>query len=160
MRLMIVAVGRMKAGPERDLAERYGARAAASARNAGLAGFDLREVDEGRGRHADERKAEEARAIAAALPRGALAVALDEQGEAATSVALAARIGRARDAATPAFVLIVGGPDGLDTGLRGSCATTLAFGAMTWPHQLVRIMAAEQLYRAVTILSGHPYHRA
>lgn len=160
MRLMILAVGRMKSGPERELVERYVARAAVGARSVGLAGFELREIDEGRGRSAQTRKTAEAQAISAVLPRGALALALDETGEAATSAAFAARIARARDAATAAFALVIGGPDGLDAVWRQSCAASLAFGAMTWPHQLVRIMAAEQLYRATTILSGHPYHRA
>ena len=160
MRLALIGVGRMKSGPERDLAERYLTRLAASARAAGLTGIDLREIDESKARRPEDRKVEEAKAIRAALPAGALAIALDERGEAVTSEAFAARIGKARDGGAPVFALIIGGPDGLDLDLRRSCAGTLALGAMTWPHQLVRILAAEQLYRAVTILTGHPYHRA
>ena len=68
-------------------------------------------------------------------------------------------MGRERDAGTPALVLALGGPDGFDPALRAQAAQVLAFGAMTWPHQLARIMAAEQIYRAITILAGHPYHR-
>ena len=87
-------------------------------------------------------------------------IALDERGRGLTSEAFAAEIGKARDAGAPAFALARGGPDGHDETLRAAARMTLAFGAMTWPHQLARILAAEQLYRAVTILSGHPYHRA
>ena len=160
MRLALLAVGRLKAGPERDLVERYISRLAAGARAAGLTGVDFCEIDESRARRAEDRKAEEARGIRAALPAGALAIALDERGAAMTSEAFAARIGKARDAGAPAAALIIGGPDGLDPDFRTSCAAIIAFGAMTWPHQLVRVLAAEQLYRAMTILTGHPYHRA
>lgn len=160
MRLVLIGVGRLKSGPERDLAGRYLTRLSASARSAGLTGVDLREIDESRERRPDDRKAEEARAIVAALPAGAVAAALDERGAAMPSAAFAGRIGKARDCGAPVFALVIGGPDGLDAAFRQSCALTIAFGAMTWPHQLVRVMAAEQLYRAVTILTGHPYHRA
>ena len=84
---------------------------------------------------------------------------LDERGKAFGSEAFAADLAAARDAGAPAYALIIGGPDGIDPELRAKSSLVLAFGAMTWPHQLVRIMAAEQIYRAITILSGHPYHR-
>ena len=160
MRLALISIGRLKAGPERELVERYVARLAAAARSAGLTGIDVRELDESKARRADDRKGDEAKAMRAALPPGACLVALDERGTPVSSTDFAARLGRERDAGTPAFALLIGGPDGLDPVLRQSCAMRLAFGAMTWPHQLVRIMVAEQLYRAVTILTGHPYHRA
>lgn len=160
MRLVLVCIGRLKAGPERELVERYVSRLAASARSAGLTGIDVRELDESKARRAEDRKAAEALAIRAVLPAGALTLALDERGQALTSVDFAARIGRARDGGVSAVALLIGGPDGLDPELSKSCALSIAFGAMTWPHQLVRIMATEQFYRAVTILTGHPYHRA
>ncbi len=72
----------------------------------------------------------------------------------------AADIGRARDASRPAYAVVVGGADGLSASLREKADRIIRFGAMTWPHQLVRVMAGEQLYRAMTILCGHPYHRA
>lgn len=159
MRLQLLAVGRLKAGPERELADRYLARADAAARGARLAGVEARETPESRARRPEDRKAEEARALLALAPPGAVLVALDERGKACSSPAFAAAIDRARDAGAPAFALILGGPDGLDEAVRAQARLTVAFGAMTWPHQLVRVMAAEQLYRAVTILSGHPYHR-
>jgi 23S rRNA (pseudouridine1915-N3)-methyltransferase len=126
----------------------------------GLTGLEMRETDESRARRPDDRKAEEARALEAFLPPGARLVALDERGKAISSEAFAADIARARDEGASGYALLIGGPDGLDPAIRQRASMTIAFGAMTWPHQLARVMAAEQLYRAITILSGHPYHRA
>jgi 23S rRNA (pseudouridine1915-N3)-methyltransferase len=160
MRLALVCVGKLKAGPERLLFERYFNRLTGGARTAGLTGVDLREIGESRARRPDERRSEEAAAILAASPSGAALVLLDERGRSATSEEWAADIGRARDASRPAYAVAIGGPDGLDPSLRAAAHRILSFGAMTWPHQLVRVMAGEQLYRAMTILAGHPYHRA
>ncbi len=159
MRIILIAIGRMKAGPERDLFNRYIERAAATARNAGLTGVETREIDESRARRPEDRKAEEARAIRELIPPGARLLLLDERGKSPTSEIFAADLGKSRDSGAPATILVIGGPDGLDEALRRSGAS-IAFGAMTWPHQLVRIMAAEQIYRAITILAGHPYHRS
>ena len=93
------------------------------------------------------------------MPKGGALVLLDERGPPATSEEWAADIGRARDASRPAYAVAIGGPDGLDPSLGAAAHRVVSFGAMTWPHQLVRVMAGEQLYRAMTILSGHPYHR-
>ena len=149
----------MKSGPERELFERYFKRLADSARQVGIAGVELREIAESRARRPEDRRSEEAVALRAALPSQSRLVALDERGDSLTSEQFAAEIAAARDAARPAYALIIGGPDGLDRALRETASRTISFGAMTWPHQLVRVMAAEQLYRALTILSGHPYHR-
>ena len=159
MRLLLIAVGRLKAGPERELFERYAKRLAEISRAVGIGGFEWREIEEGRARRAEERQAEEARAIRAALPAGGRLVLCDERGRALTSPQFAAEIGAARDRGEAAYALALGGPDGLDAALRAESGA-IAFGAMTWPHQLARIMAAEQTYRALTILAGHPYHRA
>ena len=158
LRVRLVCVGRVKAGPEGDLVTRYQMRANLAGRGAGL-GFEIREIDESRARRAEDRKAEEAKAILAALPSGARLLALDETGQAITSAAFAALVGSARDDGLEALALVLGGPDGLDLSLRRAAHKVLAFGAMTWPHQLARIMASEQCYRALTILTGHPYHR-
>jgi 23S rRNA (pseudouridine1915-N3)-methyltransferase len=160
MRLALVSVGRLKAGPERELFERYFKRLTDSARGAGLTGVDARELAESRARRPEDRRAEEAAAIRAALPSDAALVMLDERGAPFTSPQWAADIGAARDSSRSVYAVAIGGPDGLDPMLRDGAHRTLCFGAMTWPHQLVRVMAAEQLYRTVTILSGHPYHRA
>jgi 23S rRNA (pseudouridine1915-N3)-methyltransferase len=160
MRLVFVCVGRLKAGPERELATRYLDRAVAAGRSLGFASIDLREVDESRARRPEDRKAEEAKAIRAALGAATSFLVFDETGEASTSEAFARRIGGTRERGIAAFGLVIGGPDGLDPGLRSNAEFALALGKLTWPHQLVRIMAGEQIYRAMTILSGHPYHRA
>ena len=157
--LTLVCVGRLKGGSERELAARYLERAKLAGRSQGVA-LSLREIDESRARRPEDRKAEEANAIRGALGSGTSFIALDETGAAVDSVRFAGLIGAARDEGATSLAVVIGGADGLDLAFRREAAHTIAFGAMTWPHQLVRIMAAEQLYRAVTILSGHPYHRA
>jgi len=159
LRLLLIAVGRLKSGPERELFERYFKRLGELTRTAGISSVDLREIGESRARRPEDRRAEEARAILADLPDGATIALLDERGAALASAQWAREIGRARDNAAPAYALIIGGPDGVDPSLREKAQGVLSFGAMTWPHQLVRVMAAEQLYRSLSILVGHPYHR-
>ncbi|HEX2654471.1 MAG TPA: 23S rRNA (pseudouridine(1915)-N(3))-methyltransferase RlmH [Xanthobacteraceae bacterium] len=159
MRLVVAAIGRLKRGPERDLAERYRDRAVKCGRGIGFRGIDVFETDESRARRADDRANEEAAALSALIPENALIIALDERGESLGSAALAERLGRWRDQGQPAATFVIGGADGLSEGLRKRASLRLAFGAATWPHQMVRIMLLEQLYRAMTILSGHPYHR-
>ena len=159
MRLALVCIGRLKAGPERELFDRYFKRLGESARGVGIAGVDLREIAESRVRRPEDRREEEAAAILRAAPGGAMLAALDERGVSLSSAEWAADIGRARDASRPAYAVVVGGPDGLSDSFRAKADRVVSFGAMTWPHQLVRAMACEQLYRAMTILSGHPYHR-
>jgi len=159
MRLALVCVGKLKAGPERLLFDRYFKRLAGIARGAGLTGVELREIAESRARRPDERRAEEGREILAAVPNGGALVLLDERGASPTSAEWAADIGRARDASRPAYAVAIGGPDGLDPALGAAAHRIVSFGSMTWPHQLARVMAGEQLYRAMTILGGHPYHR-
>ena len=159
MKVLLAAVGRMKAGPERELLDRYVARARATARARGIAGFDLIEVEEGRGRSAAERRREEASALTARLPAGTAVVALDERGTSLPSPAFAARIGALADGGTPVLAFVIGGPDGFDEPFRAAAREVVSFGAATMPHQLVRVILAEQVYRAFTILTGHPYHR-
>lgn len=158
MRISIAAVGRMKNGPERELVARYLERAAGSGKPLALTGFDVTELAESRAGSAASRKAEEAKAIRAALPDG-ITVALDERGKALTSDAFATQLGRWRDDGRAAVGFVIGGADGIDPDFVKSADLVVSFSPMVWPHQLVRIMLAEQLYRATTILSGHPYHR-
>lgn len=160
MRIILAAVGRLKAGPERELSARYLERAQLACRAIGLTGVEVRELDESRARRAEDRKAEEAQAIVALAPKGCRLILLDERGKSIGSEDFSKDIATARDAGEATYVIVIGGPDGLDQALRAQAAKTLCFGAMTWPHQLVRVMALEQIYRAITILSGHPYHRA
>lgn len=160
MRIILICVGRLKAGPERELFGRYFKRMGATARGIGIAGVDLRELDESGARRPEDRREGEAAKIMAATPLGANLVALDERGNSPTSAEWADDIRRVRDEAQPFYALAIGGPDGLSPSLRAKARRVISFGAMTWPHQLVRVMASEQLYRALTILADHPYHRA
>jgi len=159
MRLIVIAVGRMKQGPERELAERYRKRFDEIGRKLGFRGLDIHEIPESRARDAPARIAEEAAAIAASIPDNAVLVTLDERGDNIDSVGLARHLGRLRDQSVANTVFVIGGADGLSPDLRRKQKLGLAFGTATWPHQLVRVMLLEQLYRAATILAGHPYHR-
>ena len=160
MRLIVIAVGRMKAGPERELAERYRKRFEEIGRKLGFRGLDIHEISESRARNASTQIADEAAGIAALVPENSVLVTLDERGDNIDSVGLARHLGRFRDRSVANTVFVIGGADVLSPELRRKQNLGLAFGTATWPHQLVRVMLLEQLYRAATILSGHPYHRA
>ena len=149
----------MKQGPERELVARYLDRAVASGKTLGLSGFAVTELTESRAGSAASRKTDEAKALAMHLPEGGIVVALDERGKSIGSEDFSRRLGRWRDDGKPAVSFVIGGADGLEPGFVAGADLTLSFSPLTWPHQLVRIMLAEQLYRATTILSGHPYHR-
>jgi 23S rRNA (pseudouridine1915-N3)-methyltransferase len=160
MRLVIIAVGRLKQGPERELAERYRERFDDIGRRLGFRDSEVLEIAEGRARDASTRMAEEASAISAAIPEKSVVVALDQRGDNIDSEAFARHLGRWRDDQVANSIFIIGGADGLSPELRRMAKLRLAFGSATWPHQMVRVMLLEQLYRAATILAGHPYHRA
>ncbi len=159
MRVTVFAVGKMKAGPERELADRYFDRFAKSGTALGFEFTGVSEITESRGGNADQRKADEAARVYEALDNGAALILLDERGKELGSEAFAEQMGKIRDGGKRQLILAIGGPDGHDPQLRARADLVLAMGKMTWPHQLARILIAEQLYRAVTILSGHPYHR-
>jgi len=160
MRLVVAAIGRLKEGPERELAERYRKRAEQTGRRIGFRDTEVVEIRESRAQEVGKRMIEESIALANVIPDKAIILILDERGESLDSATLAARLARWRDDGRPAAVFIVGGDDGLAPSLREKATLRIAFGAATWPHQLVRVMLLEQIYRAVSILSGHPYHRA
>jgi 23S rRNA (pseudouridine1915-N3)-methyltransferase len=160
MRLIVIAVGRLKQGPERELAETYRKRAQATGRGLGLRDIEIVEIRESRAQDVERRRTEESIAIANVIPDRATIVVLDEHGESLDSAALAALLREWRAADLPAVCFIIGAADGLSAALRERAKLKLAFGAATWPHQLARIMLLEQLYRATTIIAGHPYHRA
>lgn len=159
MRISLFAVGRLKAGPEKELAERYFDRFAKAGPAVGLELAKITEINESRAGYGETRKREEASALEKMLADGAVLILLDERGKAMDSPAFAELLGSIRDAGKRELVIAIGGPDGLDPALSAKAAHQICFGKMTWPHQLVRVMLGEQLYRAVTILSGHPYHR-
>ena len=160
MRIVVAAVGRLKQGPERELAERYRKRAADVGRRAGLSAIDIVEIKESRAGDAGRRMLEESIAIANIIPDRAVTIILDERGENMSSGSFAGRLQGWRAEDKPAIVFILGAADGLAPALREKASLAIAFGAATWPHQLIQIMLLEQLYRAVTIIAGHPYHRA
>jgi 23S rRNA (pseudouridine1915-N3)-methyltransferase len=159
MRLLLICVGRLKAGLERDLAARYLERASAAGRALGFTSIELHELDESRARRPEDRKAEEAKSIRNLTSAHGKALLFDEHGLATSSRDFSLRLAVLRDAGGPSISLVIGGPDGLAPELKSEAVASIAFGQMTWPHQLVRVMAAEQIYRAMTILAGHPYHR-
>lgn len=152
MRLLLIAVGRLKAGPLKDLERLYAER---------LAGpLVIREVEERRPLPPAKLKEHEGALLRAALPKGAVAVALDPRGTALSSEGFARRLGAWRDAGTADLAFLIGGAEGLAPELRETADFVLSLGPMTWPHFLARGMLLEQLYRAQQILAGHPYHRA
>ena len=160
MRIIVAAIGRLKRGPETELAERYRKRTAQTGRGIGLRNVEIIEIRESRAGEAGKRMLEESIALANVVPQGAAVVLLDARGENLDSASLAAQLAKWRSSDRPAAVFVIGGADGLAPSLHEKAALRLSFGAATWPHQLARVMLLEQLYRATTILTGHPYHRA
>ncbi len=151
MRLMIAAIGRMKQSPERDLFRHYLDRITWD--------IDLREIEEKKRLPPTRLIAREAELLRAAIPDGARIIALDSSGRALTSPELANRLGQWRDQADRPIVFLIGGADGLEPALVKQADLALSFGAVTWPHMLMRGLLCEQIYRAQQILAGHPYHR-
>ncbi|HAA93970.1 MAG: 23S rRNA (pseudouridine(1915)-N(3))-methyltransferase RlmH [Rhodospirillaceae bacterium] len=151
MRILIAAIGRFRAGPERDLFQTYIERSRWA--------VELKELDLKGKTNESQRKTKESALLAEAIPDGAITVALDEKGKALTSNEFARKIGSWQSDGRSSFVFLIGGADGLTDDLRRRADLVMSFGAATWPHMLVRPMLAEQLYRAETILAGHPYHR-
>lgn len=160
MRVSVYAVGRMKVGPERELVERYFDRFSKAGSALGFEFTGVNEIAESRAQNSDLRKRDEATRINDALDTGAALILLDECGKSLTSEAFADCLETIRDQGKKQLIVAIGGPDGHDPELRKRADLVLALGTLTWPHQIARILVAEQLYRAMTILSGHPYHRS
>ncbi|MFD3191881.1 23S rRNA (pseudouridine(1915)-N(3))-methyltransferase RlmH [Sedimentitalea sp. HM32M-2] len=156
MRVTICVVGRLRAGPEKSLIDDYLKRFDRTGRALGLGPASVVEVEDRKGGG----MAAEAALLRRALPQGAMVCALDERGKALSSPGFARRLADWRDDGCGDLAVVIGGADGIDPELRAEVDFSLSFGAMVWPHMLVRVMLAEQLYRAATILAGGPYHRA
>ncbi len=154
MRVAVCAVGRLRAGPEKLLIDDYLQRFDRTGRALGLGPVSVIEVEDKKGGG----MAAEALLLARAVPDGAILCVLDERGDQMGSPAFANRLAHWRDAGRD-LAFVIGGADGIDPGLRGRADAALSFGPMVWPHMLVRVMLAEQLYRAASILAGAPYHR-
>lgn len=159
MRLTILAVGHARGTHEGALVDDYILRAAVVGKRLGFPSIRGEEVPLSKARDAKTRMAEEAAKLARRVPDGAHVMLLDARGKGMTSEDFAEMLGALRDAGTRDLVFAIGGPDGLAALPRIRAGRSLAFGPQTWPHLLVRAMLAEQVYRSLTILAGHPYHR-
>lgn len=156
MKVHIVAMGRLRGGPEGDLISDYLTRFDRTGRGLSLGPAQVIEVDDRKGGGMTA----EAVLLRRAIPAGATLVVMDERGRVEPSSRFAYRLAGWRDAGARDLAFVIGGADGIDPSLRAEADFALSFGAMVWPHMLVRVMLAEQLYRAASILSGGPYHRA
>ena len=153
MRIALICVGKLGRSAEAELALDYARRAGAAGRALGVSPVDIIEVEGRKGG-----KASEAEAILARVGDARL-IACDEHGTAMASRAFAGRLAALRDEGLRDLAFAIGGADGLDAAVTARAAERLACGPQTWPHALARVMLAEQVYRAVTILAGLPYHR-
>jgi 23S rRNA (pseudouridine1915-N3)-methyltransferase len=160
MKLAIAAIGLLKQGPELELARDYEQRIQGLGRQAGVTGLAIQDWAESRAATPELRKGDEATRLWSAVPPEASAIVLDERGQALTSAAFAALIKAQADQGTRQLSFLIGGPDGHAPETRSKAFKTLSFGPMTYPHRLLRVLLLEQIYRAVTILVNHPYHRA
>lgn len=160
MRFTLSCIGRMKAGADKDLFDRYLDRARKTGRGLGITAVAVNEMPESRAQRAEDRKAEEAKILLNTLQAGACLVVLDENGSNLSSDAFSRKLEAWKNEGVPEVVFTVGGADGHGADVLQRADMKLALGAMTWPHQIARILLAEQIYRAMTIQSGHPYHRA
>jgi 23S rRNA (pseudouridine1915-N3)-methyltransferase len=160
MRLLIAAIGKLKQGPERELFAHYLGRAEAAGRKLHLSPLTVIEVAESKAATAPARKDAESQALLAKIPSAHVLVCLDPGGEALSSEGFARLLAKFRDAGIEGAAFMIGGADGLGKDALAKAAKRVSLGPMTLPHGLARIVLAEQIYRAATILSGHPYHRA
>ena len=160
MRLWIYAIGHMRGTPEGQLCEDFCDRARKMGRNMGFTAVALEELAVSKHRDPAMRMKDEAERLSARLPEGAHLVLLDARGKGMTSEDFAEMLGSLRDVGTKDLAFVIGGPDGLGALPGKKAGRSLAFGPQTWPHLLARALLTEQVYRALTILAGHPYHRA
>lgn len=159
MRIIVAAIGRMKKGPEQDLIARYGDRIKKSGKSIGITALDMIEIPESRASESDIRKREEADVLIGRLPEGCPIFVFDERGKRPSSRDFAATLSKTLDSGAQSCAFLIGGPDGFAEALRDRAQMVVSFGSLTVPHQIVRILVLEQIYRATTILTNHPYHR-
>ncbi|MEV8468702.1 MULTISPECIES: 23S rRNA (pseudouridine(1915)-N(3))-methyltransferase RlmH [Meridianimarinicoccus] len=155
MKVSLCVVGRLRGGPEKDLVDTYLERFTRSGRQLGLGPVQVLEVEDRKGGG----PAGEAALLDKICPAGAVRLALDERGRQMTSPEFADLLAEWRDAGNSELAIFIGGADGFEQGFRHGCDRWMSFGPMVWPHMLARVMIAEQLYRAASILAGSPYHR-
>ena len=160
MKLAVSAIGLLKSGPETELAADYQKRLVGIGRIAGMTDFSVREFAESRAATDALRKADEQHLLWSTVPVGTTSIALDERGKAMSSQEFALLLKRLAESSTKQATFLIGGPDGHAPETRAKASQILSFGPMTFPHRLLRVMLLEQIYRAVTIIVNHPYHRA
>ena len=160
MRLWVIAIGQGRGTPEGQLVEDFIGRAQKMGRNLGFPAAAVEELSVSKARDVTTRMKDEAERLADRVPDGAHVVLLDSKGKGMTSEDFAEFLGVLRDAGTRDLAFVIGGPDGLGPLPGKKSGRSLAFGPQTWPHLLARVLLSEQIYRAMTILAGHPYHRA
>jgi 23S rRNA (pseudouridine1915-N3)-methyltransferase len=159
MKIGIAAIGLLKSGPEKEMAAEYEQRIQGAGRGAGITGFQVQDWAESRAATADLRKAEEAKRLWSGVPNEGIGIVLDERGKALTSAEFAKLIEGQAQSGCRSMNFLIGGPDGHAAETRTRAFKTLSFGPMTFPHRLLRVMLLEQIYRSVTIIVNHPYHR-
>ncbi len=159
MRLQVLGIGRLKAGPEKLLADDYQTRLEGLGRKAGITRITVTDLAESQAQTAGLRQDEESRLLTAALAPKAQTLVFDERGKSLTSENFSKLLQRHLDQGTMDLAFLIGGPDGHAAETRHKAGQLISFGPMTWPHRLVRVMLFEQIYRAVTIMVNHPYHR-
>ena len=160
MRLQVAAIGKLKAGPEKTLAQDYQTRLEGLGRKAGISQLIVNDFAESQAHTASQRQIQEAKILAGAVPPKAFTLVLDERGKTMTSQGFAQLLQRHLDQGTQDLAFLIGGPDGHFASTRKMAGQLFSLGEMTWPHRLVRVMLFEQIYRAVTIVVNHPYHRS
>lgn len=160
MRLHISAIGKLKTGPEKMLANDYAGRIETFGRKAGVTSLKISEWSESQNPNVKSRMEEEAKILLSNVPQGAITFVLDERGKSHSSKDFSGLIRRHADQGANDICFLIGGPDGHDPTTRTKANYLIALGAMTWPHRLVRIMLLEQIYRSLTIIVNHPYHRS
>jgi len=159
MRLQVLGIGKLKAGPEKTIAQDYQTRLEGLGRKAGITRLTVADFAESQAQSASQRQDEEGELLTSALAPKAFTLVLDERGKPFTSGAFSKLLQRHLDQGTPDLAFLIGGPDGHSATTRKNAGQLLSLGEMTWPHRLVRVMLLEQIYRAVTIMVNHPYHR-
>lgn len=159
MKLVVAAIGHLKSGPEKELAAEYEQRIPVLGRKAGISGLSISDWPESRASDMNLRLAEEAKILWTVVPVASPVFVLDERGEALSSAVFAKLLEKEAALGAKQLTFMIGGPDGHAAETRSKALKILSFGPMTWPHRLVRVMLLEQIYRAVTILVNHPYHR-
>lgn len=159
MNLKIATIGKLKPGPERQLFDKYMERALSAGRSHHFSIQETMEFPESKAQSSDERKKQEGDLLIDKIGKDYSLILLDEKGKNLSSRQFSSKLQSYRDDGLPGLCFVIGGPDGLSPHIKKSAAMTISLGLMTLPHGLARIVLAEQIYRSIAIISGHPYHR-